>query len=992
MDITRRFTEAVTASGQQHALKARELDVGADQDLGDAAETRAITVPETWSDSAALALADLLGEPRPAKTQARPGLKPYGGLLPRIAAGKNRAVESGLDAAIARISGSLTWSVARHGALETTEAAKAFRDELSASLLGRYVVPDEMLWREGGADWAYGDTIKPDTAGTGSSRLPLARIDAEQPDAPAKLRRVAETALKDSILDVGARVTRERLSAIAEACRRCSGDEADRFDPRRNAALARAMRRALRDGIPEESVERALALARQGADDEALAELTPPSADRRKALLQIPGALGRSVLEDGSWSFARDAGTVRARDYWTSIARSVWSFGAPRLSFHETPDTSGPSLYLNLPAFMDDEAGFRADLLAEAIALWSTALCLSTPKTASSAGTFVFTGIADLMALSGLAYNSAKARTVMAGISRLAALALREASGAIGAQAPALGAEVDLEDLPSEFASVRSLIRESSDRFEPRSALSRPGMQVGSDTPSPLIAGLLESATPGITPLSQVTTRLGGEEAGQTLRDSVRQGLARLGASAGQVELAEDHAAGRATLRGAGSLSYEALEEMGVPEDALDRLEDSIAEGASVRFALNRWTLGDRVCRDQLGLSSSVIEAEGASLARALGFSEADIDAADRYAQGTTQLHDAAGLPPEWCDVFAPVSAQSQLMMASEIERQVNGACHLGIELDGDSTIDDVGELMQLASELGLRSLEIRRVGSGLFDLLPAIEFDKGDYAAEPVTERVVERTVERVVERPAARRKLPDRRKGYIQKATVGGHKVYLHTGEFDDGELGEIFIDMHKEGAAFRSLMNNFAIAISIGLQYGVPLEEYVDAFVFTRFEPAGPVEGNDSIQHATSILDYLFRELGVSYLGRDDLAEISPDKADPGGIGKGVEQEKLHEEDAARFISRGFSRGQMPDNILMFSNAPKKAANAGEDGEPDTTAGVLQIEAPNPAGRTLTRDVTVYSGDPCPECGHFTVVNTDRGQTCDACGWTQRSQDGG
>ena len=133
---------------------------------------------------------------------------------------------------------------------------------------------------------------------------------------------------------------------------------------------------------------------------------------------------------------------------------------------------------------------------------------------------------------------------------------------------------------------------------------------------------------------------------------------------------------------------------------------------------------------------------------------------------------------------------------------------------------------------------------------------------------------VERV-ERTREREKLPDRRKGYTQKAVVGGHKVYLRTGEYQDGRLGEIFIDMHKEGAAFRSLMNNFAIAISLGLQYGVPLEEYVEAFTFTRFEPAGFVQGNDAIKNATSILDYIFRELAISYLGRNDLAHIAPEE---------------------------------------------------------------------------------------------------------------------
>jgi ribonucleoside-diphosphate reductase alpha chain len=175
-------------------------------------------------------------------------------------------------------------------------------------------------------------------------------------------------------------------------------------------------------------------------------------------------------------------------------------------------------------------------------------------------------------------------------------------------------------------------------------------------------------------------------------------------------------------------------------------------------------------------------------------------------------------------------------------------------------------------------------------------------------------------------RRRLPDRRKGYIQKAVVGGHKVYLHTGEFDNGELGEIFIDMHKEGAAFRSLMNNFAIAISIGLQYGVPLEEFVDAFLFTRFDPAGDVQGNDRVRRATSILDYIFRELAVSYLGRSDLAQIHPNAGAPETLGGGVAAEKIEiPETAARLISKGFSRGFTGDNLVAF---PKRDAGDRED----------------------------------------------------------------
>jgi ribonucleoside-diphosphate reductase alpha chain len=226
----------------------------------------------------------------------------------------------------------------------------------------------------------------------------------------------------------------------------------------------------------------------------------------------------------------------------------------------------------------------------------------------------------------------------------------------------------------------------------------------------------------------------------------------------------------------------------------------------------------------------------------------------------------------------------------------------------------------------------------------------------------------------PKPRQRLPDRRKGYIQKATVGGHKVYLHTGEFDDGSLGEIFIDMHKEGAAFRSLMNNFAISVSLGLQYGVPLEEYADAFVFTRFEPAGDVTGNDRIVRATSILDYIFRELAVSYLGRDDLAEAD---VTHDGLGRGMGDATRQGAapitgEAAQIISRGFSRGQLPDNIVILDK------RRDEKRAEDEAAGLVD-SAP---------DMT-YLKEACDACGSFTLVaDRETGTSaCDTCGQAGR-----
>ena len=193
---------------------------------------------------------------------------------------------------------------------------------------------------------------------------------------------------------------------------------------------------------------------------------------------------------------------------------------------------------------------------------------------------------------------------------------------------------------------------------------------------------------------------------------------------------------------------------------------------------------------------------------------------------------------------------------------------------------------------------------------------------AERIVERVIERVVERVVQR-SERRRLPNRRKGYTQKAMVGGHKVYLRTGEYEDGKLAEVFIDMHKEGSAFRSLMNNFAIAISIGLQYGVPLEEFVESFTFTRFEPAGIVEGNDAIKMATSILDYIFRELAISYLGRNDLAHVEPAICCPTRSARATPQSSLRDPDDGRPSPPPSARGRRA--VAMMQRVPRTAMSA-------------------------------------------------------------------
>jgi len=268
------------------------------------------------------------------------------------------------------------------------------------------------------------------------------------------------------------------------------------------------------------------------------------------------------------------------------------------------------------------------------------------------------------------------------------------------------------------------------------------------------------------------------------------------------------------------------------------------------------------------------------------------------------------------------------------------------------------------------------------------------------VVEKVVEKIVEKIVERHPGRRVLPSRRKGYTQKASIGGHKVYLRTGEYEDGSLGEIFIDMHKEGAAFRAMMNNFAMAISLGLQHGVPLDEYVDAFTFTRFEPNGIVIGNDSIKNSTSIIDYIFRELAVSYLDRTDLAHVTPQDVLPDTIGKGAVEggdEDLAERMVKTVASKGFARGRLAGVTGQIRNSGIKVIQGGAG-----TASAIVA----PASRSAASEVKVatassfkaeaadkiaiaksqgFTGNSCSACGNMQMVRNGTCEKCSVCGET-------
>ena len=463
------------------------------------------------------------------------------------------------------------------------------------------------------------------------------------------------------------------------------------------------------------------------------------------------------------------------------------------------------------------------------------------------------------------------------------------------------------------------------------------------------LGGLSLGAEPWRGPLSRAESADG--ETFAVLHEAALNGLEALGQD---LDAARTAALGARAFDHCPDLSREALHAAGFTDHEIGRAEGALAAGAALGAAFAPKVVGEGFVRDVLGARADALE--GFDTLAAAGISAEAAAAAERYLCGAGVVAGEAFLPA------AGIALGQRLAMIACLEAATGAPSRHALEAGAAPAA--VTSLLTEAHRAGVRALHpVRGRADPPILVLPPAEEPKPERAA--ASERPAgaasraERVVERIVERERTRRKLPDRRKGYIQKASVGGHKVYLHTGEYDDGELGEIFIDMHKEGAAFRSLMNNFAIAISIGLQYGVPLEEFVDAFVFTRFEPAGKVDGNDQVRSATSILDYLFRELGISYLGRDDLANRDPDALNADGLGRGKAEEAEGGEDEplpfAHLISKGFSRGAAPDNLLFLPSA-RRAADAGE--------------AP-------------LSSDVCPACGDFALTRMGGRLVCEKCG---------
>jgi ribonucleoside-diphosphate reductase alpha chain len=504
--------------------------------------------------------------------------------------------------------------------------------------------------------------------------------------------------------------------------------------------------------------------------------------------------------------------------------------------------------------------------------------------------------------------------------------------------------------------------------------------QVTVIAPTGTIGLVMDCDTTGIEPDFALVKfkKLAGGGYFKIINQSVPLALKNLGYSPQEIDEIIRFAKGSASLEGCPHINKETLKEKGFTDEKLKAIESALPGSFDIKFAFNHWTLGENFCKEELGITEEQLSDHNFDMLRFLGFSKDQIQAANDYVCGTMTVEGSQSLKEEHLPVFdcanrcgrtgtRYISASGHINMMAAAQPFISGAISKTINLPNEATVEDFKDAYMLSWQKMLKANALYRDGSKLSqplnsmsDVLEDLEEEEGEEVS--VAQDKVIQTAEKIIHKYVARRqRLPFRRSGYTQKVKIGGQSVYLRTGEYDNGQLGEIFIDMHREGAAFRSLMNCFAISISLGLQHGVPLEEFVDAFVFTKFEPSGMVNGSPHVKMTTSVIDYIFRELAVTYLEREDLAHVAPEDILTRKL-KPSEEQELADEVAKK-------------PTVKTIKTITKTAEAGRAGSAESDS-----ESDYDRAKQLG-----YTGDSCPECGSMTMIRNGTCQKCMTCGST-------
>jgi ribonucleoside-diphosphate reductase alpha chain len=914
----------------------------------------------------------------------------------------------------------------------------------------------------------------------------------------------------------GSQLCSFHMNAILHACHSATGlKEEDRFLPKKNKVLRKAVLEARKYRVPDNYVRRAIQLAQQGFAEIEFPSITADwegegyatvSGQNSNNSVRVTNEFMRAVQEDSDWAlFRRTDGqpckTVKARDLWNRISCAAWACADPGLQFdttinewHTCPEdgrinASNPcSEYmfldntacnlasLNLRSYFSTETGrFDIGKLRHACELWTVTLEISVlmaqfPSESIAALSHEFrtlglgyANLGSLLMVMGVPYDSPEARAIAGAITAIMTAQSYATSAKLSQRlgpfpgyhrnreamlrvirnhrraahgAPAeeyeglsiLPSAIDPKDCPSDLLeAARDTWDEACDLGE---KYGYRNAQVSVLAPTGTISLIMDCDTTGIEPDYALVKfkKLAGGGYFRIVNQTVPLALSRLGYEQDQIREIVEYIVGTASLDRSIYVTRKNLLEKGFTEEVLDRIEPDLRSAFDIRYIFNPITIGKDFCVNELGIAEEKLLDFEFDLLEEIGFSKEEIARANETICGRMTIEGAPHLAEEHLPVFDCANPCGQigrryihhnghLRMMAAAQPFVSGAISKTINMPEHRTVEEVEEAYELSWKIMLKAIAIYRDGSKLSQPLSAQTaeqvFDGLSLEGEekPPAVQVAERVVHRYL---AKRRRLPHRRAGYTQKARIGGHKVYLRTGEFDDGTLGEIFIDMHKEGAAFRSLMNCFAISISLGLQHGVPLDEFVDAFVFTRFEPNGGVDGNPFIKMSTSVIDYIFRELAVSYLGRYDLAQVKPEDLRSDTLGRphdepSFEDEEIVEERMVSDDNDGFESSLIPrSNHLDLSgsngNGNGKGRSGGARPSNGNGAGSKPASEPpshpwqktaasavaDPSARARMRAVEEarkkgFEGDPCPICNSMTLVRNGTCLSCLTCGGT-------
>ncbi len=885
-----------------------------------------------------------------------------------------------------RVAGALTYSGWKAGYFTAEADAAAFYDELRFLLATQRLALPAVYMTQLGLAWAYGFEGRAGEGVWLDPRSGRVRVRALEhahpqileiigaPDTPALLA-ADDPALHDKLgahqaaeaaavaQRLGAKLLQQQLDALYDAATTTQAE----------AALAAARQQGVSDKLIAATLER----AQLGQPALQLPEPSPAPGHNATALpsqfvLHQPGAAAALRASLQALYHYNDPGVLftEAVRSWSALPLTAAQSGLSATGAALLPLNCAVSrAALNLLPFLRDAeagGGFDHTGFAHATRLAMVALDLTLqhagyPDEHCARRTLALrpialgvTNLAPALLAQGYAYDSAAGRAfagaVAALLSGVAAVTSGELAAALGpaedfaerreavlrvlgnqrraaygeteaydgvANPPAGLALETAPDLPL-LAAVRRVWDQALELAH--TVGLRNLHRVGIDA-DPALRAAIDGRAAGVTPLPTLVqdVPLGADSFARQPLPAVYEALNRLDYDIADQQTIVAQLVGHRSLRGAPCINHATLRARGFDDALLLRLEAALGEAADIRFAAHPWVLGPQTCAAQFGLSEDELDDPTFDLLGKLGFAADEVAAANGYCYGGTPPDQLIGLQPEHRGVFACLNADGEggiapaavLAMTAALQPFADGLVITPLTVAADCGVAAATGWFDLAEKLGLRHFIFNRAPAPLqiAALPPQLPAALPEQPVLPLA--------------AVLRERLPDRRKGYTQKAIVGGHKVYLRTGEYEDGGLGEIFIDMHKEGASFRSLMNNFAIAVSLGLQHGVPLEEFVEAFTFTRFEPSGVVEGNDAIKMATSVLDYVFRELAVSYLGRTDLAHAAPQDLLPDTLGNGHREGDLGQTEALNMVRRVASNGYMRANFRVVSSGAAQGA---------------------------------------------------------------------